>query len=167
MKKLILVNGTMGAGKTTTCTLLLKKLHSAVFLDGDWCWNMNPFVVNDETKAMALNNIVFLLNSFLGCSEYRYVIFCWVMHEEKIIDDIVARLVLEDVSVYRVTLAVSESALIGRLEKDVAEGLRDADSVARSLARRAMYESMNTVKIDASEKTPVWAAEEIKKLIGC
>ena len=94
MKKLVLVNGTMGVGKTTVCSLLLKQLQPAVFLDGDWCWNMNPFIVNDETKEMVLKNISFVLNSFLGCSEYRYVIFCWVMHRPEILADLLSRLVL-------------------------------------------------------------------------
>ena len=44
MKKLILINGTMGAGKTTTCQELLKILQPSVFLDGDWCWKMHPFI---------------------------------------------------------------------------------------------------------------------------
>ena len=63
MKKLILINGTMGAGKTTTCQELLKILQPSVFLDGDWCWKMHPFIVNEETKNMALNVKVVVSNS--------------------------------------------------------------------------------------------------------
>ena len=46
-KKLFIVNGAMGVGKTTTCKELSKKLQD---LDGDWCWMINPFVVNEENK---------------------------------------------------------------------------------------------------------------------
>ena len=81
MKKLILINGTMGAGKTTTCQELLKLLQPCVFLDGDWCWNMNPFIVNEETKQIVVKNISFMLNNFIACSEFEYIIFCWVMQE--------------------------------------------------------------------------------------
>lgn len=42
---------------------------------------MSPFIVNDETQNMVVNNICYLLNSFISCSEYDNVIFCWVMHE--------------------------------------------------------------------------------------
>ena len=59
MKKLILIGGTMGVGKTATSSLLKQKLNQSVFLDGDWCWDMHPFVVNRETKAMVMNNIVY------------------------------------------------------------------------------------------------------------
>lgn len=56
-KKLFIVNGAMWVGKTTTCKELSKKLQNSVWLDGDWCWMINPFVVNEENKRMVINNI--------------------------------------------------------------------------------------------------------------
>lgn len=67
MKTLYLIGGTMGVGKTTTCQILKRELPKAVFLDGDWCWDADPFVVTPETQSMVLGNIAYLLNSFL-CS---------------------------------------------------------------------------------------------------
>ena len=84
MKKLYLIGGTMGVGKTTVCMELKHRLERAVFLDGDWCWDADPFQVTDETKNMVLQNITFLLNQFLRCSAYENAIFCWVMHEQPI-----------------------------------------------------------------------------------
>lgn len=52
MKNIFLIGGTMGVGKTTTCRFLKEKLHNSVFLDGDWCWDMNPFQVTEETKLI-------------------------------------------------------------------------------------------------------------------
>lgn len=69
MKNLIFVNGTMGAGKTTLCRELKKLLAPSVFLDGDWCWDMEPFSVTDETRRMVMDNIQTLLNRFLQCSQ--------------------------------------------------------------------------------------------------
>jgi adenylate kinase family enzyme len=52
-KKLILIGGTMGVGKTTLGQYLVEqRLDHAVFLDGDWCWYMHPWVFNDENKAL-------------------------------------------------------------------------------------------------------------------
>lgn len=45
----------MGVGKTTVCLELKKILYNSVFLDGDWCWDANPFQVTDETKRMVPN----------------------------------------------------------------------------------------------------------------
>ena len=74
MKNLIFVNGTMGAGKTATCTALRDIMKPAVFLDGDWCWDMRPFTVTEETKHMVLDNICYLLGNFIACSEYKNII---------------------------------------------------------------------------------------------
>ena len=78
-KQLILVGGAMGVGKSAVCRELLRQLTPGVWLDGDWCWNMNPFVVSEENKRMVLSNITHLLRAYLDNSSYRYVLFCWVM----------------------------------------------------------------------------------------
>ena len=68
MKKVIFISGTMGSGKSTVSRLCSEQLTRSVWLDGDWCWMMHPFQVNDQTKAMVLNNITYLLNQFLALS---------------------------------------------------------------------------------------------------
>ena len=149
MKNLIFVNGTMGAGKTTTCTYLKQLLPHAVFLDGDWCWDADPFVVTDETKAMVLDNITHLLNNFLACTAYENVIFCWVMHEEAIVRQILSRLSTENASVRVFTLTLTEEALRERLARD------------RSVARLPLYDGMNSTKIDVSNMSALDAAKQI------
>jgi len=57
MKKLIIINGTMGVGKTTTCNLLYKHFDKSIWLDGDWCWMMNPWDFNEENRKMVKKNI--------------------------------------------------------------------------------------------------------------
>ena len=161
MKRLIFINGTMGVGKTATCNELLNIVQPSVFLDGDWCWNMNPFIVTDETKDMVLNNISYLLNSFLSCSEYDNIIFCWVMHYESIIDDIVERLINVDFKLIKFTLTISEPALKQRIMKDIECNVRKADVLERSLSRIRFYDNMDTIKIDVSNITPRQAAESI------
>lgn len=75
MKNLIFVNGIRGAGKTTLCRELKKLLAPSVFLDGDWCWDMEPFSVTDETRRMVMDNIQTLLNRFLQCSQPENILF--------------------------------------------------------------------------------------------
>ena len=72
MKNLIFINGTMGVGKTTTSKKLLKLLPNCVFLDGDWCWYSDPWIVNDETKNMVERNISFLLNNLIYWNGHYY-----------------------------------------------------------------------------------------------
>jgi tRNA uridine 5-carbamoylmethylation protein Kti12 len=68
MKNLIFINGTMGVGKTATSRELQKLLPNCVFLDGDWCWDMSPFIVNDETKKVK-SKIVCKLPRLLNSSQ--------------------------------------------------------------------------------------------------
>lgn len=88
MKTLYLIGGTMGVGKSTVAQRLRNTLPAAVMLDGDWCWSADPFIVTDETRTMVLDNICHVLSNFLRCSAYENVVFCWVMHEQAIIDAI-------------------------------------------------------------------------------
>lgn len=164
MKTLYLIGGTMGVGKTTVCRELKNQLHRSVFLDGDWCWDMNPFVVTEETKAMVLDNITALLGNFLRCSAYDHVIFSWVMHQQSIVDTILGRLDLTDVKVVSVSLVCSREALLQRLYRDVEAGIRQPDILLRSPQRLNLYDSMNTEKIDTSHATVAQAVQEILRL---
>ena len=54
-------------------------------------------------KKMVLENITFLLNNFIHCPAYENVIFCWVMHEQAIVDEILRKLETEDCLVHTIT----------------------------------------------------------------
>ena len=153
MKKIIMIGGTMGVGKTTTSQLLKKKLNHSVMLDGDWCWDMHPFIVNEETKAMVINNIVYQLQSFIDCSVIENIIFCWVMHDQSIIDQICDRLCLDDCQVYSISLVCDEQTLRQHIQKDIDLGIRKDDVIKRSVERLSMYHDLNTMKVDITNFT--------------
>ena len=164
MKTLYLIGGTMGVGKTTVCRQLKQDLPNSVFLDGDWCWDASPFQVTEETKAMVEDNICHLINNFLHCSAYENVIFCWVMHQQSIIDGILQKLDTRNCRVQSISLMVDEDTLRQRLMKDVWQGIRTADVIDRSLPRILMYRQLDTIKIDTVGKTVQMVADEIMKL---
>lgn len=151
----------MGVGKSTVCQRLKQELTDCVFLDGDWCWDADPFQVNKETKAMVLENICFLLNQFLHCSAYQNIVFCWVMHKQEIIGSILSRLDVADCTVKTISLLCSEQALRERLLGDVRKGIRQADVIERSVRRLPCYQTLNTKKIDTSGKTVEQIVREI------
>ncbi|MGK0468335.1 AAA family ATPase [Clostridium sp.] len=165
MKKLIIINGTMGVGKSTVCNILLDSLKPSVYLDGDWCWNMNPFVVSEENRKMVINNITHLLNSYLNNSGYEYIIFCWVIHQENIFEQLLEPLNNCDFELYKISLVCSETALKNRLEIDVQNGIRKTDVIDRSVQRLELYNNMDTIKIDVSDVDPKQTAIEIVELI--
>ena len=166
MKHLYIIGGTMGVGKTTVCRILKEKLEGSVFLDGDWCWDTHPFRVTEETKRMVQENIVFLLNNFLSCTAYDHVIFCWVLHQQNIIDDLLARLRTDNCEVHLISLVCTPGELARRIQKDVEAGIRGEDAVGRSLSRLALYDSLSTLKLDVTELTPEETAGQILRLTG-
>ena len=133
-------------------------------LDGDWCWDADPFQVTEETKAMVMRNICFLLNSFLHCTAYENIIFCWVMHEQSIIDEIIDRLDTGDARVIKISLMIDETNLRKRLSADIARGIRSNDVIDRSVARIDMYQTLDTIKVDTVNKNVYEIVSEILTL---
>lgn len=155
----------MGVGKTSTSQELKKLLPPAVFLDGDWCWDADPFIVTDETKSMVQDNIVYLLNNFLRCSAYENIIFCWVMHQQSIIDELLARLDITGCETYAISLICSAEVLTRRINRDIAAGRRTPDVLQRALLRLPLYDTLHTIKINTDGLTPFAAAQKIVDII--
>ncbi|MBE5797305.1 MAG: nucleotide kinase [Clostridiales bacterium] len=161
MKTLYFIGGPMGVGKTTVGRELLHRLPRCAFLDGDWCWTMQPFIVTDETKAMVIDNIAHTLGNFLRCSEYEHIVFCWVMHQQEIIDRLLTRLPMEGVRFVNITLLCSPEELSHRIGRDVSARLRDEGALTRALSYLPLYEAVQSVKLDTTGLTPASAAGQI------
>ena len=165
VKTLLLVGGPMGVGKSTACAALQKMLPRNVWLDGDWCWKLEPLVVNAQTKALAMDNITYLLNGFLRCSEIDHVLFSWVMDEREILDALLSRLTLDGVRAVSVSLVCAPEVLAQRLERDAARGVRSADAVERGLARLPKYAALDTTLLDTTAMTAEETAARLAALV--
>lgn len=161
MKTLYLIGGTMGVGKTSIGQCMKQKLPDAVFLDGDWCWDADPFQVTEETKEMVMDNICYLLNRFIRCSAYENIIFCWVMHEQSIIDTILERVNTNGCVVKVISLMAGKDTLTERIMKDIERGSRSMDVLERSIARLPLYQAVKSVKMGTDGKTVHEIAKEI------
>lgn len=160
-KKLVIVNGTMGVGKTTVCKELHQRLEKAVWLDGDWCWMMHPWDFSEENKAMVIDNITYQLRNFLKNTSFDYLIFSWVIHQETIFDLILDKLKGLEFETYKITITCFEEVLRLRMLKDG----RDDHGIEASIRRLRLYQSMNTIKVDTTAMTVSEAAERIKTII--
>ena len=97
----------------------------------------------------------------LPASPMRISFFCWVMHEQSIIDEITAALDTSRCRIVKISQLADEPILRHRLSSDVAQGIRAADSVDRSVARIHMYQALDTIKIEAGNKKVQEIADEI------
>ena len=51
MKRLYMIGGPMGVGKTAACRQLQQLLDRSVFLDGDWCWDLSLIHISSPRDA--------------------------------------------------------------------------------------------------------------------
>lgn len=159
MKHVYLIGGPMGIGKSTICNQLNMDLDHSVFLDGDWCWNMDPFVVNQDTKNMVLDNITHCLNNFIHTPGIENIIFCWVMHKQDIIDQIIQKLDTEGVDIHLISLICEKEELIKRMLID----RRDNQTIRKSLQYLELYKDLDTQKIDVTTLDVQKTIDKIKR----
>lgn len=159
MKHVYLIGGPMGIGKSTICNQLNQDLDHSVFLDGDWCWNMDPFVVNQDTKNMVLDNITHCLNNFIHTPGIENIIFCWVMHKQDIIDQIIQKLDTEGVDIHLISLICEKEELIKRMLID----RRDNQTIRKSLQYLELYKDLDTQKIDVTALDVQKTIDKIKR----
>ena len=159
MKHVYLIGGPMGIGKSTICNQLNQDLDHSVFLDGDWCWNMDPFVVNQDTKNMVLDNITHCLNNFIHTPGIENIIFCWVMHKQDIIDKIIQKLDTEGVDIHLISLICEKEELIKRMLID----RRDNQTIRKSLQYLEFYKDLDTQKIDVTTLDVQKTIDKIKR----
>lgn len=156
-KKFIIVNGPPGVGKTTTCRILQQNLNRSVWLDGDWCWMANPWIVTAETKEMAEKNITCILNSFLGCSEYKYVLFSWILRTDKLLNHVLSQLMLSHDKVYKFTLTCDETTYRKRL---ITNGT-DPDKMDKCLKAMQLCQLTDSIKVNTTDISADKAAKMI------
>ena len=116
--KVIILNGPMGVGKTTVGKYLADHHPGTAFIDGDWCLDIHPFVGNQETKAMAVDNILHMIGNYQKCSVCNMVVLVWLMDEPWVIQKITQGLSAMQAEVKNMTLVCSRESLIRRWKDD-------------------------------------------------
>ncbi len=80
MKKLILIVGPNGVGKSTTAKILVSMIQKSALVDSDWCRVINPFAFTKATKKLNEDNIYCMLHNYLLCEDVQTVIFTYSFH---------------------------------------------------------------------------------------
>ena len=169
MKNLIIINGAPGMGKTTTCEELSKILNKNVFLDCDCFMWATPNVVTEETERIRYENIVFTVNNYLRCSEYKNVIVAWVFVSQEKLDKITAELNLAGVSIYIYSLICSKDIWKARMESDKINQKRKIETTFEKWTKRideGYYDNIKAELIDTTNLSAKQVAEQIAEDIG-
>lgn len=158
MKKLILLSGSPCVGKTTVGQYLFDQCQNSAYLDGDWCWCVNPFSVKDPRLRNGDKSMSFVLSNYLN-SGFDYVFFTSVVLTDPAIrENILNAITATDYAVIGFTLTCSEETLVKRHDQRGDQG-----STNFHWLRLPPYPT--DIVINTDHKTPREVAREIKSMI--
>ena len=162
--KVIIINGPMGVGKTSVGKCIAEQHPGAALIDGDWCMDIHPFVGNQETRAMAVDNILHMIGNYQACSVCSMVVLVWLMDDPEVIRKIVEGLASLQAETKYVTLTCSKESLISRWHHDRNCEWRTDDWLAVSLKSLPDFASMDNV-IDTSSLSVDRVAKQIMQQV--
>ena len=116
--RVIIINGPMGVGKTTVGKIIAEKHPGTAFIDGDWCMDLHPFVGNEETKSIAVDNILYMISNYQKCSVCSMVVLAWLIDESRVMQKLAEGLSDLGLEVNNVTLICNQEQLIRRWKND-------------------------------------------------
>lgn len=117
MKKLILISGAPGVGKTTLCKELFKSVNGCAWLDSDWCWMINPWIPKTAEEKRYVEDIFLrILRGYLGNRDIHTVLFSWVLSSTWMFDLITEPLSDLKLDIRKIALVCDKEQHIQRMK---------------------------------------------------
>lgn len=119
MKKLVIISGAPGIGKTTLCRELLKSIEGCAWLDSDWCWMINPWKdKTQEQKKYVEGTFTRILRGYLDNENIKTILFSWVISSEYMFDLVIKPLSDMEFDLVKIALVCDREVHIERMRKD-------------------------------------------------
>ena len=160
--KVIIINGPMGVGKTTIGKYIAEKYEGTAFIDGDWCFDLHPFVGNRETKTMAIDNILHLVDNYRKCSICKMIVLVWLMDEQWVYQKIADGISDLKKKKKSAVLVCDKNNLIDRWKNDKTCEWRTEEWLEVSLTSLLYFSSLEN-RIDTSDLTVDLAADLVMR----
>ena len=166
MKKLILVCGANGIGKSTACKRLIEILPSSAYIDSDYCRYMSPFSFSTGEMAVVVSIISNMMINYFSLSTINNVIFQYGFHglRRQTFNRILA-LLDENGIKYKFCPILLECSLeenMRRMQNDN----RDSERINRAIVNtRNIYDEFCYPTIDVTQLSPEETASKMKKII--
>lgn len=135
MKKLVVLVGPNGVGKSITAKAFMQRHEKCAYIDSDACRAINPFPFTPATKKAVTDNIYCLFKNYLLCVDIEMIVFPYGFHGERkeIFDTIVKRLTDDDITFEMITIVlkcsleenIKRAATDGRSKERIERGIKN------------------------------------------
>lgn len=150
--RVIIINGPMGVGKTTLGKYIAEKYEGTAFIDGDWCLDIHPFVGNRETKTMAIDNILHMIDNYRKCLICKMIVLVWLMDEQWVYQKVVDGISDMGLELKNAVLVCDKNNLMDRWKNDTKCEWRTQEWLEVSLKSLLFFSSLEN-GIDTSDLT--------------
>ena len=167
MKKLIILVGSNGVGKSTTAEAFMQRHSKCAYIDSDACRAINPFPLTPATKKAVTDNIYCLLKNYLLCVDIETIVFPYSFHgERKEIFNTVLERLGDGGIVFEMITIVLKCSLEENIKRAVADG-RDKERIERGVKNTfRFYDEFNEPSIDTTNLSPEEVANQIHIIIN-
>lgn len=168
MKKLVVLVGPNGVGKSTTAETFMQRHKKCAYVDSDACRSINPFALTPATKEVVIENIYCLFKNYLLCDDIEMIVFPYGFHGERkeIFDTVVKRLMNDSITFEMITI-VLRCSLEENIRRAEANG-RDKERIERGIENTfRFYDEFNGYSIDTTGLSPEEVVSQIDTIINC
>lgn len=161
---IIIINGSLGVGKTSVAEQLLWKFEKSIHLDGDAIGDIHPFEIYDDARIDHLYRTLALLVGFHQQNGYHNFVINYIFESAKSLQDLLNLLkpLDESIHVYWLTCDEDEQAkrIRARARNDLDWELARFVELQR-IQTRAAQEGFLGIQFDTSKLNATEAAERI------
>ena len=167
VKRLILICGANGIGKSTACKALAETLGQTAYIDSDYCRFMYPFSFTQEEVAVVISNISTMMINYFRLSTIENVLFQYGFHgiRKSIFDSIRRELSMAGI-VYEFCPIILRCSLEENIRRMQNDG-RDTQRIKRAIENtRAIYDAYDFPRLDITHLTVSQTVAEIMNILA-
>ena len=167
MKKVVVLIGPNGVGKSTTAKAFMQQHTKCAYIDSDACRAINPFPFTPATKKVVIENIYCLFKNYLLCDDIEVIVFPYGFHGERkeIFDTVMKRLIDDGIAFEMITI-VLKCSLEENIKRAMADG-RDTERIERGIKNTFnFYDEFDGPGIDTTNLSPEEVVNKIQTIMN-
>ena len=163
---IIIINGSLGVGKTSVADELRYKFDKSVHLDGDSIGDVHPFEIYDDARIRHLYRTLELLIGFHQKNGYHNFVINYVFESPESLQELLDLLHPLDPSIHVYWLTCGKEEQAERIRNRKRESLQwelNRFVELQQIQRKASKSGFIGKEVDTTRLTPEKVAEEIWK----